>query len=481
MAGSLTNHHAVLSPKPLGIILCSLLTLTLLTYYHRNPTADDAWFAEQSYWLQKDGVIRSNFFRGLLGWDQQLLVSHKLFLLAGAGLIKLFGYQLPVVQFVGLLAFVVLVGQISFYVYQQEKKTASWLLLVVLILIFSNRLLIKMSFENRPEMMLAAFGFGSFLCLNARKPTALKTGLAGFLAGLALLTHLNGVIYLTAGFVTLLYRQQYKSALVFAVVGGLTGLAYFIDVIQAANGFESWYHQFRHDPATQNAFGLYSKLLVMLTYPTLFFQPPEVAALSLLFVFMLWNQRRFIREMPAVLKLYTVFLILSFWFITKKNSGLYCVLFMPFMLCIIYELYRLKPFVNSALKVVLGLYFIIGLYGAIEIIIKNFRVDYLPVSHQKLRPVIPENQTGLVPLLFFFDEYDRYPYLLAYDTYKFTSPDSASSASSMARWANRNKVGFLVMDYQLSREDCYPEPGTAALPHYQLRFFDGRFAVYSHQ
>ncbi|GAB3256857.1 hypothetical protein GCM10027347_18930 [Larkinella harenae] len=457
------------------------MTTTLLTYYHRNPTGDDAWFAEQSYWLQKTGIIRSNFFKGVLGWDTHLLVSHKLFLLVGAGLIKLFGPQLPVVQLVGFVSFCFLVGGLIYYLKQQHDDSFSWSLLAVLILLFSNRLLIKMSFENRPEIMLAALGFGSFLALNARTQTVSKAALAGFLAGSALLAHLNGVIYLLAGFGTLLYIRQHKTAVIFALTGSFTALLYFADVIQTEHGFETWYYQFRHDPATQNAFGWSSKLMVMLTFPRMFFYSPEEIALSLLVLFLLWNQRALIKNLPTRLKVYSLFLVLSFWIITKKNSGLYCVLFMPFMIALAYELYRLKSFVNRGLKVVLGLYFGIGLFGTVQLIVKNFKTDYLPVSYQKLRSVIPAHQSGLVPLTFFFNEYERYPYLASYDAYKFTAHETEISPDGMAQWAHQNGLKFMVMDYLLSPEDCFPQPGATRLPFYRLLFYDGRFAVYTHQ
>jgi hypothetical protein len=72
--------------KP-AILLTIACCLATLTYIHRYPTGDDAWFAEQSYWLQKEGIIRSEFFTGVLGWDKHLLVSHKLFLGIGAVII----------------------------------------------------------------------------------------------------------------------------------------------------------------------------------------------------------------------------------------------------------------------------------------------------------------------------------------------------------------------------------------------------------
>ncbi|GAB3880760.1 hypothetical protein [Spirosoma agri] len=469
-----------LSEKHLRIFLAILVLLTTLTYYHRNPTGDDAWFAEQSYWFVKDGIIRSEFFRGLLGWENQLLVSHKLFLLFGAGLINLFGYHLPVVQFVGLLSFGVIIAEIIAYIRNKEGRYGSWSFLAILILIFSNRLLIKMSFENRPELMLAALGFGSFLCLNNKRPSLAGSLIAGVLAGLAMLCHLNGVIYLIAGFGTLVYLRLYKQALLFAVAGGLTALFYFTDIVLADNGFAIWSYQFRNDPATQSAFGWYPKLIVILTFPKLFFESPEQIALSLLLVFLLWHQRKYLRALPVVLKVYSSLLIVSFWLITKHGSGTYMPLFIPFMLVLVYELYRSNPFKNWGLAVVLAAYFGIGIYGTIEIIYKNFSSEFLPVSYKNLREKIPTNEKGLVPLTYFFNEYDRHPALLSSENFKHHAIPTANPSAQLAQWAHQQGVGFILMDYAYRPEDFYPKPGTSSLPSYRLTYFDGRFAVYRH-
>lgn len=476
--------------------MAALVCLTLLTYYHRYPTGDDAWFAEQSYWLMKQGVVRSEFFRGILGWEHQLLVSHKLFLVFGAGLMAVFGFQLPVVQFVGLIFFVVIVAGLVVYVRRREQPVLSFrpkeessfseiifpgmmnYLLALLILVFSNRLLIKLSFENRPELMVAGLGFWSFLLLQSARPTLMKAMLAGALAGSAMLCHLNGVIYLIAGFGTLIYLRKYRLAMAFAVVGGMIGLLYFADVVQANNGFATWLYQFRNDPATQDAFGWQAKLLVMLTFPKLFFESPEQAALSMLLLFMVWHQRRFLRDLPVVLRVYATVLVGAFWLITKQGSGSYLPLFMPVMLCLIYELYQLRPFMNLGLKLVVGLYFVIGLVGTGQLIQENLSTDYLPVSYQRLRSFIPKNQTGLVPLTFFFNEQEQYPHLLAHENANHLAPPTDNPSAQMAAWALRRGVGFIVMDYQYRPEAFYPKPCTPTLPFYRLTHFDGRFAVY---
>ena len=458
----------------LTLLLISLVILTGLTYINRFPTGDDAWFAEQSYWFQKQGIIRSEFFRGILGWEKQLLVSHKLFLIFGAGLIKVLGFGLPTVQFVGLIPFVIILAEIVTYIRQENKLNPIYFILLALILIFSNLVLIRLSFENRPELMLAALGFGSFLCIKSTSNSISHAALAGLLAGLAMLCHLNGVIYLIAGMGTYLYTRRFKEAVIFALVGGLTGTAYFIDIIQANNGFSIWYYQFRHDPATQNAFGWYSKLIVILTFPKMFFESPEQAALSGLLLFMVWHQRQFISRLPQILKLYLLILLVAFWIITKHGSGSYMPLFMPFMLAFLYELYHSKPFTNWALKIVLVAYFIIGIYGTIEIIYKNYMLGNFPKTYQKLRPYIPANSTGLVPLTFFFDEYEQYSRLLCHENFTYYS----NHQEDFPIWANKHNVDFILMDYKYRRETFYPEPGTNNLPFYKLKYYDGRFSVY---
>jgi hypothetical protein len=171
-------------------------------------------------------------------------------------------------------------------------------------------------------------------------------------------------------------------------------------------------------------------------------------------------------------------LVGAFWLITKQGSGTYLPLFMPVMLCLIYELYRLRPFLNLGLKLILGLYFVIGLVGTGQLIQENFSTEYLPISYRNLRPRIPENQTGLVPLTFFFNEYEQYPRLLAHENAKHLALPTNNLSEQMAMWAHRRGVGFILMDYQYRPEEFYPKPGTPTLPFYRLAYFDGRFAVY---
>ena len=464
---------------PLCAILLFLIAMTVVTYVNRFPTGDDAWFAEQSYWLYKEGIIRSEFFRGIAGWEKGLLVSHKLFLAFGAMLIHWFGYDLPVLKFSGLTFFVLLIFQLVIYLHQREKRHFYHYLAAVLILAFCNRLLIKMSFENRPEMMVAAFGFASFLVLNFKKEHRFWIMLSGFLAGLAFLAHMNGVIYVIAG-VLALWTQPGKFGKITAFLFGaaISGSMYLIDILTFEDGLSVWWYQFRNDPATQTSFHFYPKLIQLLTYPRMFFQSPEQLSLSVLLVYIFYMNRQFISKLPSFLSRYAAILVITFWLISKANAGLYLVLFIPFMLVLAYEMYRLNPVTHPAFKWILALYFVIGIYGSGQLIHKNRQLGYLPDTYRQLSQKLPKTATGLVPLTFFYNDYVQFTRLLTHENYKLYCHKENMSATGLANWAKMNAAQFIVVDYKFNAEPFFPSQTVTRLPHYERRYYDGRFAVF---
>jgi len=62
-----------------------------------------------------------------------------------------------------------------------------------------------------------SLGFFSFLLLFG-KQTYQKIVLSGVFAGLAILVHLNGSMFVVAGFILLLLRKEIKLALIFALL-----------------------------------------------------------------------------------------------------------------------------------------------------------------------------------------------------------------------------------------------------------------------
>lgn len=463
----------------LSIIVPILILLTFFTYYKRFPTGDDAWFAEQTYWFLRDGIIRSEFFRGLLGWEKQLFVSHKLFLYFGSIMMWTGGSSLYVLKLTSLLFLGLLVFLFKGYIaHRQLEKTSFY---IVLFLLFSNTLIIKMSFEYRPEVMMMTLGFASYLLIQYQKKYLVALG--GVLSGMALLCHLNGIIYVIAGFFILFFNGKKINALVFGVFAMLTSIFYFYDIWQA-NGFDVWLYQFRNDPATQNAFGLVDKLKVMLSFPSIFFKSPQEMAISILLIAFCWTYRKKLNELPRNLIVYAIVLVISFWLITKRASGLYEMLFIPTMMALIIEMFSFiedKPSFKPSKPILFAflVYFVIGMVGIIQLIYKIHSSPYLPEKYAALRKFIPAKSKGLVPLQFFFNEYENHASLRCFENFDFQLAQSKSKADteSLANWARKNKVKFILIDYKNNKANFFPKP-KEVLKGYQLSYFDGDFAVY---
>lgn len=463
----------------LSIIVPILMLLTFFSYYKRFPTGDDAWFAEESYWLLHDGVIRSEFFRGLLGWEKQLFVSHKLFLSFGSIMMWIGGNSLYVLKLTSLLFLGLLVLLFKSYISQRQLEKSS--LYIALFLLFSNTLIIKMSFEYRPEVMMMTLGFASYLLIQYQKKYLIALG--GVLAGMALLCHLNGVIYIIAGFFMLFLSEKKTNALVFGVFATLTSAFYFYDIIQA-NGFDTWLYQFRNDPATQNAFGLMDKLKVMVSFPSIFFKSPQEMAISILLIAFCWTFKKRLSELPRNLTVYSIVLIVSFWLITKRATGLYEMLFIPTMMAIIIELFNFvenKPHTKLSKPILFGflVYFIIGMVGVIQLIYKINSKPYLPEKYATLRKYIPQKSVGLVPIQFFFNEYENHERLLCFENFDFQLAQSklTTDTASLANWAMKNKVKFIIFDYKNNKANFFPKQNQL-LKGYKISYFDEDISIY---
>ena len=53
---------------------------------------DEAAFAEFAHFIDQDGYLHSELFRGLVGYENRVLLYHKLFEWVGAVTLKVFGY-----------------------------------------------------------------------------------------------------------------------------------------------------------------------------------------------------------------------------------------------------------------------------------------------------------------------------------------------------------------------------------------------------
>ncbi len=401
-----------------------------------------------------------------------------MFIAFGAGLQYLLPLSAYTSKLLGLLFFFILIALLIFYLQKNHSLTNIWSLLV---LIFSNTLLVKMSFENRPKLMVATFGFASFLLIY-KNISSSKSALAAVFGSLAALSHLNGVIYIIAGFIVLLYCKEYHNLLIFSVVALLSLSFYFYD-IWLFNGFATWQYQFGNDPATRDSLGLVNKLKVMVLYPKIFFESPEQIVLSLLLLALGWHCRAFLKYLNARVVVYFLALFLSFWVLTKSATAIYQVLFIPLSFVLIIEFYTIavaKTKFSKLIYFTAVLYLCVGVVGNLQIVAQN-NTNYLPAQFAKLRPILSTQRVGLVPLTFFFDQYPHYDRLLCQTNFELQmkyKKEKILTPNIFFDWASRNNVDFVVLDYLNNNAEYYPTRQTLQIGNYRRVYLDGQFGVY---
>ena len=481
------------------------LALLLATAWHRSEHFDDAWFAEQAYWLVRDGRVHSAFFRGLNGWENQLFVFHKGFIYFGAALQGLLGFSLPVSKAVG--AFWTAVGGVVLAMHMRWLGLAGrWTYLALLIYV-ANGMLIEYAFVNRPEPMYMALGFGSFSLLTRRRLLW-----AGVLAGLAVLTHLNGLSYVLAGLGWLLWhglrpatptairRVDWRGLITFGVAAGVVGAAYFADVA-LANAWSTFWMQFTHDPATSSVTGLADKLLISSKLHELLFHSEEEAALSALVLGVALLTFFWRKNTPAESTFdqvnrtetgrYLVLLLGSFALITKSNTDYYYLIFLPVMCVWVAQCVAGWPVAGATptmtrwrsigLPVLLGFYLLVGAYKVLVTIQSNGEQPNPVVENARLVAFIQQPGARVIaPLDFFYDQHQHYQIhgLTYYHLLNQRAYGGRMTVGQFFQLAEADSALAVISDY--GRDFSYPIPKNtpARVGRYERVYQDAFKAVY---
>ena len=323
------------------IIISFSIFLYFVSLTNRAPHLDDAWLGEHSYWLAKDGIVKSKLMTGFAGSEDRLLLHHKFFTIQGALFIYIFGFHLAILKTISFIytilfgiSFWVLVKKISIDFDSKTKILALWL-------IFYNPLMFEFSYVFRPDVMLMTLGFISFafifLSLKEDK-ILLYSSLAGVFAGLAVFAHLNGIIFAAAGFLVYLFRWKPKQLLFYSIVGFICSLGYFYD-FRSFSDFGIWYDQLTFVPTAKadtlnpilqlviNIFGEHKR----------YFHSPHEIIFSVSTIFCLIINRKKLFENQSLLLQYLLFAVLSLAVFALNKTSKYLILLLPFFSIIIFQ------------------------------------------------------------------------------------------------------------------------------------------------
>ncbi|QDK81877.1 hypothetical protein EXU85_26010 [Spirosoma sp. KCTC 42546] len=452
-----------------------------LTYYHRTAHFDDAWFAEQSYWLAKDGWVRSEFFRGYNGWEDRIYVFHKLFVYAGALWMSATSFTLAFSKLLTPI-FGCLTGFLIWYYNRRQSAEQRWL---AVLLYFGCGTLIRYFFVNRPEIMCMSLGFASYVALDRSEGHPTRLGLAGILAGMAALTHLNGLIYLMAGLLWAFIRMGWRSSIWFGIASGITLSLYGLDALLDGN-IDRMIMQFLNDPATQAGLKLSDKLSVMLNYHQLFFHSHGEVPLSVLALLCLLIFRRYVRLSQPVL-LYLVLLVSIFWVLSKSNFDFYFLLFVPWMVLLVSDylityLPLLSPRYQSAGKWLLVGYFIFSLFSVAKVLEENYIEVYIPTYNTQLAQHMPQLHTKIIaPISFFWGQQSNYQIHGLTYYHLMERRYGPIPLSAFFKMADRDSVKYIVSDGFKNASYEIPSSVPERIGAFKRIFQDQYTSIYARQ
>lgn len=422
LIASLRAHSSLLYILAFGFLLMAFS----LSLPDRKPHIDDAWLGEHSYWLHKDGQVKSKLMTGIADSEQRLLLHHKLFSLQGAGVIALFGFRLPWLKAVSLLYLLLTVWLL--YLLQKNlgifRHKASWPLL--LLILMSNPLIFEYGFVFRPETMLMFLGLLSYYFLRRadagkKRPFAMVL-LSGMLAGLALTTHLNGAVFVAAGFLLLLFQIRIVPAMLFAFGAVLTTSLYFYD-FRSLGDFSLWYNQLTFIPSGAPEMHFLLKPLYNLSAEHMrYLHSPKEIILSLLLTAALLSNFRKLWQQQRPLLLYTMLLMLSLAALALNKTSKYLIPLLPYFLMIL--LLSVEQLLNTdpakafrRFGWVLSVYFLVSVFYNLQIV----RSKHAPTLNKQIREVFAGTDSRemkvLAPMEFIFNEIDHFETVISIMSY----------------------------------------------------------------
>ncbi len=465
-------------PALLRVGFFLLLGLLLLSCYQRTEHFDDAWFAEQSYWLVRDGWVRSELFRGLNGWENRIYVFHKLYIYTSALFMRVLGFSLPASKLLTTLC-ALTTGYLIWRYNRQTSKRQQWL---GLLLFAGCGTIIRYFAVNRPEMMCMLLGFSSYYVLSQQPDRSGRAGLAGLLAGMAALTHLNGLIYVGAGLIWLIIREGGRPALWFAIASGATLSLYAADALWDGH-LGIMIDQFVHDPATRANFNLADKWQVMLDYHQLLFHSHGEVPLSVLVILgLLFGGKQGRLSSPTVL--YLLLLVVGFWLLTKSNFDFYYILFVPWLALVAARSFTEgtagKPvWQRRAGVAVVLIYYGFSLFTAGQVLAENRTVPYMPHYNAQLAQHMPRTQTTIIaPIGFFFDQMETYHiHGLSY----YSALHGHRSLPEFFALADQQKAAYVVSDGYENASYVIPLNAPERIGAYKCIFRDRMTSIYERQ
>jgi len=414
------------------------------------------------YWLNQEGFVKSRLFVDMgQDWEARQYHYHKLFVIAGALGISVFGFELTMFRWISMVCFIVFIGLLWLFVKQHREGLTSRDYFIILLLLLCHSSIFQFSFTYRPEVMVMMFGFASFVLLcTAKQSTSLANVVfSAIFAGLAAFTHLNGLIFIAAGFVVLVLDKHFKQAITFGFVGSLTALLYLYDINGLAE-FSLLKQQLFEDPnileKDYQAAGIFIKLLK--EHERFFHSPQEISFSVLFFLAIYFNFKKIIEQYRRHL-FYLIVLVVSLALLSHGKTEKYAIIYYPHMAFFI--MLWIKVILDATSKIEIQRKFLVTflvLYVGIQshyfydIIIKH---EDVAGRAKQISQSLPKDCGVLLAYDgFIFNEIDNHKidgylgYLWYHSNYIYEDP----SAKSFFEFVNRHDYKCIVIDLKTGHD-----------------------------
>ncbi len=417
------------SHRSIQLIIFTIFIVIAVSFlfglYFRTIHVDEPILAEQVQSYQKLGFVKAVLFDGMgKGWEIRQYHFHKFFILLGATVSDIFGFNIWILRVIPLLFFIGLIFLLFKYL-KINKAQSQELFLIALIVLLVNFTVFEYAFLFRPEIIIATLGFLSFLLLHQfiqSKKVWLAIG-SGAVAGLCAFTHLNGLSFILAGGLFLLVLSKWKGAFLFGISAGLVAVLYFFDLNNFAE-LSAFWEQFRSDPnLNENDFKVLHAIVKIFNEHMRFFWNLPTTAFSVLYLFCLISNFSFFKKEHSTLLWYHLILIVCLSALAQSKTIKYGLIYCPFIILII-SISLNKVFANKKISIrswlqlsVFAIYFLINFGTSIRFMAKD-STNYLIKNNEAYEKyLIKENSSVLTTSSFYFNTYQKYTVhlILAYE------------------------------------------------------------------
>ncbi len=417
----------------------------------RMPLLDDAWLGEQAYWLQRDGVVHSRLFTSFEDWGTRIWVFHKLFIPQGALAIGLLGWSLPALQAVSLPWFALVLVLLAWRARRLPGNNGTTTALLVPLLLFAHPLAITHAYSFRPELCLAALGLSSYLLLeNGLRNNSRITLLASaIVAGLAALVHLNGLLFIAAGCLTLLASREVSRALQFLFVALFIASLYLADALSSGELANLW-AQLRSDPALDaRDFTVGGALERLLREPRRWIRHGEDVTTTALVILAVAVARGRLWREHRQLAVYTGSALLGLALLAQSTTAKYMLPVLPMLLLVVgVALQEVEGWSPRRRGCAIGfLLLALGVLGSRSLRYFSHRVDIQERHAASLDEQIEAGSRVLADLTFIFDQLESHD-VRGLWAYRIESESGGAPLEIewLLRRAREDRVPFVVLD-----------------------------------